>query len=195
MQRRKGVNLIMTDSRFELHIRSIQKGDKTGLKEIYEEYGRTIYNVVMQVLKNPQDAEDVTSEFFIKLWNIADTYCFGGKHKRWLMTIARNMAVDYIRKNRRELLTVDEEQNEETAHNEIADTTNTENAVVEKLSIHEALKTLDDGEREIVNMHLLAEMTFKDIAEVLGKPLGTVSWKYRTALAKLKKTVKEVQMI
>lgn len=186
----------MTDSRFELYIQSIQKGDKSGLKEIYEEYGKTIYHVVLQILHNPQDAEDVTSEFFIKLWNIADTYCFGGKHKRWLMTIARNMAIDYIRKNRKEMLTLDNDYNDEDAiHNEIVDTVNTENEVVEKLSIKDALQTLDESEREIVNMHLLAEMTFKDISEVLKKPLGTVSWKYRTALAKLRKTVKEVQMI
>ena len=92
----------MTDRQFERRITLIQQGDKQGLKEIYEEYGKTIYQCVYQILRSSHDAEDITSEFFLKLWRIADTYCFGGKHKRWLVTIARNMALDFLKKQKRE---------------------------------------------------------------------------------------------
>ncbi len=180
----------MTDRQFEKRITLIQQGDKLGLKEIYDEYGKTIYQCVFQILHNRQDAEDVTSEFFLKLWQIADTYCFGGRHKRWLVTIARNMALDLLKKRKREVLTLNEDT-EEGVSNEPADSVSTEDTVAEKLSVAEALDSLEESEREIVNMRILADMTFKDIAAVLEKPLGTVTWKYRNAIEKLRKTVRE----
>lgn len=182
----------MTDRQFERRILLIQQGDKQGLKEIYDEYGKTIYQSVYAILRNPQDAEDITSEFFLKLWKIADTYCFGGKHKRWLVTIARNMALDLLKRQSREQLTLDDE---EAGITEPADKSSTEDTVTEKLAVAEALERLDEVEREIVNMKILADMTFKDIAAVLGKPLGTVTWKYRNAISKLKKFVGEVQSV
>ncbi len=182
----------MTDRQFERHVLLIQQGDKQGLKEIYDEYGKTIYQSVYLIVKNQQDAEDITSEFFLKLWKIADTYCFGGKHKRWLLTIARNMALDLLKKQGREQLTLDDE---DAGVNEPVDSSSTEDTVTEKLAIADALEHLDESEREIVNMKILADMTFKDISAALGKPLGTVTWKYRNAISKLRKIVGEVQSV
>lgn len=178
----------MTDRQFERRIKLIQQGDRQGLKEIYDEYGKMIYQCVFQVLHSPQDAEDVTSEFFLKLWKIADTYCFGGKHKRWLVTIARNMALDLIKKQSREQLTI----NDDDFPDEPADTVSTEETVAGKMAVAEALEKLDESEREIVNMKIFADMTFKDIAAVLEKPIGTVTWKYRNAIAKLREFIGEV---
>lgn len=184
----------MTDRQFERRIELIQQGSKQGLKEIYDEYGKTIYQCVLGILHNSHDAEDVTSEFFLKLWQIADTYCFGGRHKRWLVTIARNMALDLLKKRKRELLTLNEDT-EKGFSDEPADSVSTEDTVTGNMTVSEALESLDESEREIVNMRILADMTFKDIAAVLEKPLGTVTWKYRSALGKLKKIVGEAQQV
>ena len=154
----------MTDRQFERRITLIQQGDKQGLREIYDEYGKMIYQCALQVLHNTHDAEDITSEFFLKLWKIADTYCFGGKHKRWLVTIARLTPFD---------------GGEDTAAGP-ADSVSAEDTAEGNITVEAALEKLDSGEREIVNMKIIADMTFRDIAAVLGKPLGTVTWKYRT---------------
>lgn len=179
----------MTDRQFERRIKLIQQGDKQGLKEIYDEYGKMIYQCVFQILHNPQDAEDITSDFFMKLWKIADTYCFGGKHRRWLVTIARNMALDLIKKRSHEQLTINDD---EDFHDEPADSVSTEETVTGKMAVAEALRQLDESEREIVNMKIFADMTFKDIAAVLEKPIGTVTWKYRNAITKLREFIGEV---
>lgn len=184
----------MTDRQFECHITLIQQGDKQGLKNIYDEYGKTIYQCVFQILHNRQDAEDITSEFFLKLWKIADTYCFGGKHKRWLATIARNMALDLLKRQKHEQLTLNDDT-ENGVNYEPADSASTEDTVTGKMTVAEAISYLDDSEREIVSLKILADMTFKDIAAVLGKPLGTVTWKYRNAISKLRKFVVEVQSV
>ena len=55
----------------------MKMGDKNALHEIYEAYIGYIYSIVLQVVGNREDAEDVTSEFFIKLWRLADTYQSG----------------------------------------------------------------------------------------------------------------------
>lgn len=178
----------MTDKQFERRISMIQSGDKQGLKEIYAEYGKMIYQCAFQILHNKQDAEDVTSDFFMKLWKIADTYCFGGKHKRWLVTIARNMSLDALKK--KSALSLDSEDVPEQS-----DGSSAEETVIGSIAVAEALKRLDDSEREIVNLHIFAEMTFKDIAAVLKKPIGTVTWKYRNAVLKLRESIGEVYSI
>lgn len=156
----------MTDKQFERRIMLIQQGDKQGLKEIYDEYGKMIYQCAFQMLRSKQDSEDITSDFFLKLWNIADTYCFGGKHKRWLVTIARNMALDMLKKRSREQLVINGES-EESFTNEPADSVSTEDTVTGNMTVEEAMNKLDDSEREIVNMRIFAEMTFKDISAAL----------------------------
>ncbi len=183
----------MTDSRFESCILLIRQGGKNGLREIYDEYGRFIYSVMLSVVKNSHNAEDLTSDFFLKLWNkLADTYKSGGGHKRWLAAVARNMAVDFLRKNCREQLIIDGDSDEKE-HTELPDSADTENIVIGTMSVRDALERLDSGEREIVNLKLFGDMTFRDISLVLEKPLGTVSWKYNNAVKKLKGFMKEVQ--
>ena len=80
----------MNNREFDRCMRRMQKGDKTGLKEIYEAYISYIYAVIRGVVKNKENAEDLTAEFFIKLWNMADQYKAGSGHKTWMTVIARN---------------------------------------------------------------------------------------------------------
>ena len=183
----------MTDSLFESCIGQIRCGDKTGLRKIYDEYGKIIYSVMLTAVKNSHDAEDLTSDFFLKLWDkLADTYKSGGGHKRWLTVAAHNMAVDFLRRKNRVQLISDDEEN---GLPEPVSDENTENAVIGSMTVKDALERLNDDEREIVNLKLFADLTFKDIAHTLNKPVGTVAWRYRNAVSKLRKYIKEVQML
>lgn len=184
----------MTDSRFESCILLIRQGDKTGLREIYDGYYKSIYSVMLSTVKNTADAEDLTADFFLKLWEkLADTYEAGNGHKRWLVTAAKNMAVDFIRKNSRIQLTVDSSPEEENVPHTEPVSDSFENDLIGNLTVREALTKLSDNEREIITLKLFADFTFKDIARALSKPLGTVTWKYRSAIGKLRNYIKEVQ--
>ena len=88
----------MTDKEFQQNLQLIQEKDKAGLRNIYQEYITLIYHTVLNIIKNKEDAEDITSEFFIKLANVSDKYISGNGHRTWLITIARNLTIDYIRK-------------------------------------------------------------------------------------------------
>ena len=95
----------MNEQQFEHAVSRMVQGDKTGLREIYEAYLGYIYRIVYEILQNKENAEDVTSEFFIRLWDKAEQFKPGTGHKGYLATMARNMAIDYLRKYRREELT------------------------------------------------------------------------------------------
>ncbi|MBR6102915.1 MAG: RNA polymerase sigma factor [Ruminococcus sp.] len=176
----------MTDKEFDHAAELIRQKNKEGLRLIYDEYGSYIYKTVLSVVKSPQDAEDVTSDFFLRLWQKAEQYRSGAGHKAYLAAIAHNMAVDLLKKQNRLSFTLDDEESFE----EPADTVRTDETVESGISFDEALKGLSESEGEIINLHIGLELTFKEIASALGLPLGTVTWKYRNALEKLRKTVK-----
>ncbi|MCR4789173.1 MAG: sigma-70 family RNA polymerase sigma factor [Lachnospiraceae bacterium] len=163
--------------------------DKSGLREIYDAYLDYIYRIVLGVVGRKEDAEDVTSEFFIKLWQNADKYKPGSGHKGYMATIARNMAIDFLRKNRHEVLeTINEEDGEETSfESTLRSDDDTENTVIEEISLKEALDRLTPKQRQIVDLKILSEMTFQEISDSLGVPLGTVTWHYREAINKLRR--------
>ena len=173
----------MEETRFSTCMKRVKNGDKSALREIYEEYIGYIYSIAYQVVLNKEDAEDVTSEFFIKLWRLADNYQKGNGHKAWLAAIARNMAIDLLRKNRREVLT--EDFADFSAENAAPD--DVEGGVVSGMSLKEALETLNLKEREVVNMKIMGELTFQEIADILKQPLGTVTWRYQNAIGKLRR--------
>lgn len=173
----------MEEKRFHACMNRIKSGDKSALREIYEEYIGYIYSVVLQVVMNKEDAEDVTSEFFIKLWKLADTYQSGNGHRAWMAVIARNMAIDLLRKNKREILVEDFAD----SASENASSDDVESDVISDISLKEALGTLKPTECEIVNMKIMGELTFQEIANILKQPLGTVTWRYQNALRKLRR--------
>ena len=178
----------LTDTEFDFRVELILKNDKNGLREIYQCYGKVIYNIMLDIVKSPQDAEDLTSDFFLKLWDTAGQYRKGTGHKRYLTVMAKNLALDFIRKRRHETPTLDDD---EAGHKEQQDSMRVDDDVIGKLTFEEALKLLSEGDRDILNMRLGMDMTFREISRAVGKPLGTVTWKYRQAVFKLKKTIKE----
>ena len=171
----------MTDKEFYYNIRLIRRKDKGGLKAIYVEYVSLIYHSVLNIIKQPEDAEDITSEFFIKLSSIAHKYVPGSGHRTWLVTIARNMTIDYIRAHKRETATEDN-----ILENE-ADSHTPEEQVVSDASFKDLIHTLKPKEQEVLTLKILGELTFKEIATILEEPMGTITWRYNEAIKKLRR--------
>ena len=186
----------MTEEKFSECIQAMNRGDKDGLRQVYEEYVSYIYGIVRSLLASREEAEDATSEFFIKLWEKSDSYRAGNGHKGWMATIARNLAIDTLRKKRREE-PVDfqmragsgEEDCTEAASRALhaTDGKSVEEEVVGSLTVKEAFSLLKEPEREVVHLKIMSGMTFQEIADLLGSPMGTVTWRYREAMKKLRR--------
>lgn len=175
----------MEEAQFISAVEKMKKGDKEGLREIYQAYIGYIYSIVYQIIQNKENAEDITSEFFLRIWEKAGQYKTGSAgHRGYLATIARNMSIDFLRKNNREQLVETQEENENGTTGRGA---SVEQKVIEELSMKEALEKLEAKEREIVHLKIMGELTFQEIAGILAMPLGTVTWKYQNALKKLRR--------
>lgn len=181
----------MTEEQFNLAMERIRQKDKSALKEVYEAYISFIYHTVLNIVNQREAAEDITSEFFIKLWEKADAYKPGGGHKGYLATIARNMAIDYLRKYGKEVYIETEDEgdgsNEDNTSRLADESASPENQVIERLAVDEALSRLKPIYRQILTMKVLSDMTFKEISEVLNIPMGTVTWNYQDALKQLRR--------
>ena len=102
-----------------------------------------------------------------------------------MTVIARNMALDHLRSRGREVplepqemgTQIDADPQIEKGYDE----------VIEDMSLAAALDSLTPAEREVVHMKVIGDLTFKHIAEILRIPMGTVTWRYRQAISKLRR--------
>ncbi|MBQ9065054.1 MAG: RNA polymerase sigma factor [Blautia sp.] len=175
----------MDNSRFDECMNRIRGGDKEALKEIYESCQEYIFHLMYSITGNYSDAEDLSVEFFLKLWDIADKYTPGGGYRRWLTVIARNLALDFLRRNQREIA-LEAENIEQELEKHSGDDPGYEK-VLDDISIEQALAGLSPAEREIVHLKVAGELTFQNIADILKVPMGTVTWRYRQAVGKLRR--------
>lgn len=173
----------MTQEQFTNCIMRIKAKDKSGLKDIYDEYLGYIYSIIYGIVNQKENAEDITQDFFVKLYSMADTLELRDSHKTFLGTIARNMAIDFVRKNSRSIPVEDfvEEGLEPVSSDDV------EEAVIGNMTVKEALETLSENERQVVSMKILSDMTFNEISEALQVPMGTITWRYREAMKKLRR--------
>ena len=186
----------MTDEQFNNAMERLRNREKQAdrakeaLKEIYEEYSAFIYHVILDVVGTRENAEDITSDFFIKLWEKAGQYKPGNGHRGYLATIARNMAIDHIRKYRKEELEGGQDEQDEAPDDigrVVSGEPSPEESTVASLSVEQALERLKPVYRQIVTMKVLGEMTFAEIAESMNMPMGTVTWNYREAIKQLRR--------
>lgn len=184
----------MTEAEFQTAIDMLLHGDKEGLRHIYEAYVRFIYGIVYDNLKNRTDAEDITSEFFIKLIRIADTYKKGSSHRAWMAVIAKNMCIDLLRRKGHEVYESCDTGEQDTGlnimdsgQNEQVWNSHVENAAILTRDMNQALAGLEAQEREIIDMKLTGQLKFREIAHILGQPIGTVTWIYNQGIKKIRR--------
>lgn len=171
----------MTDSDFEKYMSAMAHGDRESLRFIYDEYLKLIFAVVYDTIGQREEAEDVTSEFFIKMYSVAASYRPGNGHKRWMVTIAKNMAVDRVRKLGREALVGEIPESPDNSRG------SHEDEIVNKVTVQQAVKTLKPDEREVLDLKTVGGFTFREISEMTRRPMGTVTWLYGEAIKKLRR--------
>ena len=154
---------------------SVKEGDREAFEVIYKEFQRPIYTVILRMVRNSAVAEDIFQDFFVKLFQSPPVSATSNP-RAYLFQMAHNLVIDFQRKQPQiaqmeELDTLAVTQVEQYA---------------QRLDIQQALDTLADTERQIVLLHIYGGLKFREVAEIVALPLGTVLWKYQKALGKLK---------
>ena len=156
----------------------VAAGDSHSLEELYHRTRTAVYGLVLSYLKHPQDAEDVTQDAFVRIWDTAASYRPQGKPMAWLLTVARNLALMRLRERGKTQELTDEEWSALSAR---APDVTTEDRHV----LRAALSVLSEQERQVVMLHAVTGLKHREIAQLLELPLATVLSKYRRALKKL----------
>ncbi len=170
----------------EKYILRLATGDVNALKALYDCFHREVYCLSLIILKDKELAEDSSQEVFLKLLTKANTFRKGENPKAWILGITRNVAIDTLRK-RKNLIYTDFMSKYGQESNTLIDDTNIDEIICYKLDIEQALEYLDASSREIVLLHLLSGVKFREISEILDIPMGTVTWRYQAAIKNLKK--------
>jgi RNA polymerase sigma-70 factor, ECF subfamily len=158
----------------------LEDRDEEAFQAIYERTKKGVYAIIVALVRDRKTTEDLMQETYMKMLQKLDTYERGRNFAAWLFQIAKNLAYDYLRKNHGEL--VKDPQEDSYLFDRVSETISPETP-----SMNEMLAPLDATERQIVLLRVVSETPFKDIAQSLDKPIGTVLWLYQRALKKMKR--------
>lgn len=168
-------------------LRRVGLGDREAFSQLYQNTDRTIYSFILSILKNPQDAEEVMQETYLKVWTSASAYQAQGKPLAWMFTIARNLCYMKFRDQKRMAdIGLDELSGEE-----IGEVCLPLENLADAMVLRTALEILKEDERQIVLLHASAGLKHREIAAGLEMPLATVLSKYNRAIKKLKQHLGE----
>ena len=149
------------------------------LGELYDKTERVMYAYTLSLVKDHNDTLDIMQDTYLKIKSAAHLYKPMGKPFAWMFTIAKNLYLEKIRKEKRMVNMKDE-------HIENSLDLAFVNDPEDKIVLETALEVISDEEREIVIMYAVGGMKHKEIARNLELPLSTELSKYHRALKKLK---------
>ena len=171
-------------------------GDAAAWEAIVRQYHRRVYNVCYRFAGTAEDAEDLTQEVFIKMYRTLNSYdASKGALITWVTTIARNLLVDHFRRSKHDRLTDSLEsapagdQDALTLGEQLPDLGPSPDAGVQtqetQRTVHLALQKLSPELREAVILRDLQDMEYREIAQVLRVPEGTVKSRINRGRAEL----------
>ncbi|MCM8750604.1 sigma-70 family RNA polymerase sigma factor [Thermomicrobiaceae bacterium CFH 74404] len=166
----------------------LQQRDHQALALLYDRYARSVYSLALHILRDQAAAEDVTQEVFLQLWRQPERYA----HERgplgpWLLRVTRNRAIDLLRRSGRERRPPYADARGVDFHLADPSPGPDEHAWSSTVAtrVQAALGELSDTQRQVIELAYFRGLTQREMADVLGLPLGTVKTRVRTALRRL----------
>ncbi len=156
-------------------IEAMSRGDEAAFEDIYKELSTPVFTIILRIVKDRSSAENIMQELFLRLWQGRER--FSARDGRcYILASARNMAIDELRRKKPQELDPD-----------TPDPSVFEAAVAGKLDIASAMSSLPLCQREALVLHINCGLKFREIAEITKTPIGTVIYRYNTAVKKLKR--------
>jgi len=164
----------------------MQGRDPRALAELYDRYGRVVYALILRVVRDTGLAEDLVQETFLRVWNRVHGFdAQRGSIGPWLLAVARNRAIDYLRSaGGRERNSV---EYEETDHPALYTDMEKDILASDKARVvKSAMDKLSPNQRQVIELAYFEGLSQTEMAERMGQPLGTVKTWVRSALKNLR---------
>jgi len=177
----------------------VRRGDGHAIAALYDRYSSLVFSLGLRMLGDRESTEELVQEVFLRAWRQAATYQPSlGRLSSWLLGIARNLAVDELRRRGVRPQRAAGDPEEQLAQVASTNTESPEEEVVssaQRAEIQHALATLPPPQRRVMELAYYSGLTQAEIAEQLGDPLGTVKTRMRLATQKLREILREMDQV
>ena len=157
----------------------IAGGEREALAELYQRTRSAVYGLALSYLKNAHDAQDLTQDVYVQVWDCAEQYRSTGSPMGWLLAVCRNLCLMRLRREERHAALSEEEWDAIPARECGLDAD-------ERALLQGALASLTDEERRVVLLHAVTGLKHREIAALLELPIPTILSKYHRALKKMR---------
>jgi RNA polymerase sigma-70 factor (ECF subfamily) len=190
-------------ARFDLElVKHASNGNQKAYAELMSRYREAIYFMLLKMVNNKTDAEDLTIEAFGKAFKNLDQYSPNYAFSTWLFKIASNNCIDYLRKRRANLISIDgafsDDSKEVEPQINLKDTElNPEETLIREqkaVLMRTIVKKLKPRYRSLIELRYFREFSYEEIAEEMGIPLGTVKAQLFRARELLYYTLKDSEV-
>ena len=171
-------------------------GSEPALEELVNRYQQKVFSYILMVVHNRELAEDLFQDTFIKVVNTLRTgnYREEGKFSQWIMRIARNLIIDYFRKSQK-MAFVDNNNYGVDILDSFSEKSMSVEQIIITNQIHDSVRylvtLLPEEQREVLDMRLYKDMSFKEIADTTHVSINTALGRMRYAILNLRKLAKE----
>lgn len=172
------------NSQPDLLIGRMQEGSEVAFNRIYERYHKALHGVIYTIVKNEDVAQEILQDVFIKIWKNAKTYDrSSGRFFTWILNIARNASVDYLRSKRHK----NGLKNLSTDYFvDIIESYDSLDEKTDSLFLKQWVEKLEPMCVKIIDIIFFKGFTFKDGAKELDMPSGTLKTRHRRCLNNLR---------
>jgi RNA polymerase sigma-70 factor (ECF subfamily) len=177
--------------------RAAARGDRAAFARLVDLHRRSVHGLAFRLLRDPEEARDAAQETFVRAWGAVSTYDASQPFGPWILRIARNHALDLLRRRipAARQVALDAEPEEGSPHLELAGDAVPADSALEQAQVRATLESavaaLPPNYREVVQLFHVEQLSYREIAETLDVPMGTVmTWLHR-ARGKLRATLLE----
>jgi len=181
----------IVDKTDEELVRAYREGEEEPLRILIARYLRAIYHFTYRYTRDVADAEDVTQEVFVKVWKNLRSYDDQIPFRNWIFSIAKNAAIDWMRRKRPLSFSELERETGADVGELFADAAPLPDEILARKKsgamLREAVEKLPVTTQPVLRLRYDEDLTFREIADRLEKPLNTIKSQHRRALGFLKK--------
>lgn len=156
----------------------LKSNNKIAFEKLYIKYNKLVYGIAFSILKNKEASEDVVQSVFSKLYEMDKSKMPDNKEASWLYTLTKNEAITFLRKK-------DNNIDLESIYN-IEDKDNEINNIIDQVEFNRLIRGLNDKEKQIISLKILANLSFDEIGKLLGESTNTIKWRYYKSINTLK---------